>query len=79
MTDVATTPDENESPFHVTGDICPQCAPMWESQNLPPKHFVPVLDPDGQVMKTDNGIEIVACPYCDGGLLFELPKSAVDD
>ena len=71
--------DANDFPFHVAGDVCPQCAPMWENQNLPPKSFVPVLDSEGQVIKTDKGIEIVACPYCDGGLLFELPKSVSDD
>lgn len=62
------------------GQVCRTCYPMWAHQGLAPKYYLPVYDSQGQPSHTETGIPIVACPYCDGELIFTLPKkSATDD
>lgn len=58
------------------GDVCRGCKDFWERQNPPiqPRHMVHVFDADGNPLKTESGIVIVVCPYCDGDLILSLDK-----
>ncbi len=60
------------------GQVCENCHPMWDSQNLPPQTFQIVRDEHGEPVTTVNGAVVIACPYCDGLPLFELPKNVHD-
>jgi len=61
------------------GDICQTCRPQWTHQKLEPKRYQSVLDAHNVPATTDYGIPIIACAFCDGELIFSLPKSPQSD
>ncbi len=60
--------------FPKSGDVCKSCYTFWHNQKLPPKILKSVLTSKGKPSYTETGIPIVACEFCDGQLIFTLPK-----
>lgn len=61
------------------GDNCGTCLKQWTHQKMEPKKLQEVIGADGKPLVTPNGVPILACPFCDGELIFVLSKDVIDD
>jgi hypothetical protein len=61
------------------GDLCTSCAKFWRAQKLNPKYMVTVFDADGNPITTENNLEVVICPHCDGDMILNLDKHTPEE